>query len=360
MTASPADRPVLVGRYRISDHLASSPIDDVYKGFDPLIERPVVVRVFRLRPSDLAAESAIKRTFYSEMQTAGALMHHGIATLYDAGETPEGLFTAVEFLEARTLSSLLASGLDRDVLLRVSLLSQVADALEYARDQGLPHLYLRPSSVLVAADYTLKVGGFGIARLVDALTAASGRAAVASSRYAAPERVRGEPGDHRSDVYSLALIALDLLGEPSLPPSFGFSPTSDTIPPVCAELAALGVNRKRWTAVFDRALSPEPADRFENPGELEIELLLTLGIAVAEARTARESAHTSIFLTAAATPKSPRRVRAEETATFLSLEPEDPDTTQTDAPAADSDRSYAETMLAWPVLADAPEKPSKA
>src|SRR5213078_4889288 len=116
MTASPADRPALVGRYRISDHLASSAIDDVYKGFDPLIERPVVVRVFRLRLADPAGENAIKRTFYDEMQTAGALVHHGIATLYDAGETPDGLFTAVEFLEARTLASLLAAGFDRDIL----------------------------------------------------------------------------------------------------------------------------------------------------------------------------------------------------------------------------------------------------
>ena len=80
MTASPADRPALVGRYQISDHLASGAIDDVYKGFDPLIERPVVVRVFRLGLSDPAAESVIRETFYGEMQRAGALRLHGIAT----------------------------------------------------------------------------------------------------------------------------------------------------------------------------------------------------------------------------------------------------------------------------------------
>lgn len=287
MSASLADGPALVGRYRISDHLASDAIDDVYKGFDPLIERPVVVRVFRLRLSDPAAETVIKRTFYEAMQSAGALVHHGIATLYDAGEISGGLFMAVEFLEATALSSLLAGGLDRDIPLRVSLLAQMVDALEYARDLGLPHLHLRPSGVLVGADYTLKLGGFGVARVVDALTAASGGSAVASSRYVAPERARGEPGDHRSDVYSLALIALDLLAEPS------------------AELAALGVNPRRWAAVFDRALSPDPADRFETPGEFEIELLLTLGAGVAEARTARDAADANIFLLPPASTPGP-------------------------------------------------------
>jgi serine/threonine protein kinase len=344
MSAGPADVPALVGRYRISAHLASSVIDDLYKGFDPLIERPVVVRVFRLRLSDPAAESAIKRTFYEEMQRAGALMHAGIVLLYDAGEFPGGLFMAGEFLEATSLSSLLEGGLDRDIRLRVSLLEQMTDALEYARERGFPHLHLRPSSVLVGADLNVKVGGFGVARVVDALTAASGGSAAASSRYAAPERARGDPGDPRSDVYSLARIALDLLAEPSVPPSSEFTPSADTIPAPTPEVAALGVNPNRWAALFDRACSPDPADRFETPGELEMELLTMLGLGVSGARAAREAADDNIFLPAPPA-KAPQGGRTDEDRAVL---PTESATTRAAGPPPDPDQADAETTPGRP------------
>src|SRR5262249_42481243 len=82
------DLPAAIGRYKIVSRLASDAIDAVYKGFDPMIERPVVVKVFRLRLGNPDAESGVKRTFFLEMQRTGALAHHGIATLYDAGEVP--------------------------------------------------------------------------------------------------------------------------------------------------------------------------------------------------------------------------------------------------------------------------------
>jgi serine/threonine-protein kinase len=350
MLPSPAEGPALVGRYRISGRLASSAIDEVYKGFDPLLERPVVVRVIRLRLPDPAAESVIKETFYNEMQRAGALAHHGIATLYDAGEISGGLFTAEEFFEAASLASLLADGLERDILPRVSLLSQMADALEYARELGVPHLHLRPSSVLVSADRTLKLGGFGVARLVDALTSASRDAGgPRPSRYLAPERARREPGDHRSDVYSLAMIALDLLADPDAL-RLSASDSDEAIPPFCKELAALGVNPTRWAVVFERALSPDPADRFETPGELEIELLLMLGIGVAEARTAREAAEGRIYLAPVAMARTTRTPPQDEPTSELSTES---GTTRTGRRSFDSDISYRETMMA-----DSPETPS--
>jgi serine/threonine-protein kinase len=287
MSDSLADRPAVVGRYYLSDLLASSPVDNLYKAFDPLFRRPVVLRVFRLRSSNAVAAHGIKQMFFDDARIAGALLHHGIAATYDAGEIPGGLFVSGEFLEATSLSSMLETGLDRDVLLRVSLLSQLADALEYARESGVPHLHLHPGRVMVRPDYTLKVGGFGLARLVDALSAPATAASMPASQYVAPERARGERGDYRSDVYSLALIALDLLAEPPVPFANAVS-RAFRIPPVCAELSALSVNPKRWAAVFERALASDPADRFDTPGELEIEVQLTLRIGVSQARSARD------------------------------------------------------------------------
>jgi len=279
----PTELPSLVGRYRISAHLAGDVVDDVYQGFDPLIERPVAVRVFRLQVAAAAAEQAVKQTFYQEMQRAGALMHHGIATLFDAGEVPGLLFMATEFAEATRLSSLLDDGLDWDLPDRMSLLSQIVDALEYARELGMPHLNLRPTNVLVGADRGIKIAGFGVAPVIVALAAASGTPMPERSRYAASERVRGELGDHRSDVFSLARIACDLLGAAGAPQGDARTPGYDerALP---SHLADLGVSAERWSAVFDRALAADPAERFETAAELEVELLLMLGVSAPNLR----------------------------------------------------------------------------
>jgi serine/threonine-protein kinase len=275
MSVSPVQIPPAVGRYRLSRHLGSDAFSDVYEGFDPLLERPVIVRAFRRPALDPARDSAVQETFYREMQRVGTLMHHGIATLFDAGDAPGLLFMASEFVQATSLSDVLATGGSDDIAPRVSMLAQIVDALESAREQGVAHLNLRPSLVLVAHDGQIKLSGFGVAPVIDALTSAAELPAPAATRYTAPERAAGARGDHRADVFSLAVIALDLLtGSP------GDRSVLSRVDPsrLPAPLAAAGVSQNRWEAVFDRALAGDPADRFESPAAFEVELLLTLGV----------------------------------------------------------------------------------
>ena len=80
-----------------------------------MIERPVVVKVFRLKQVDPAADAALKQAFYQEMQRTGLLMHHGIAALFDAGEEPGMLFMATEYVEGSNLADRLAEGITWDV-----------------------------------------------------------------------------------------------------------------------------------------------------------------------------------------------------------------------------------------------------
>jgi serine/threonine-protein kinase len=284
MSGRLAALPSLVGRYRISSHLSGDLIDDVYTGFDPLIERPVAVRVFhdpRARPE---IDERVKRVFYEEMQRAGALTHHGITTLFDAGELPGQLFMATEFAEATRLATLLHDGLTWTIPARMAVLSQIVDALEYARELGMPHLRLRPTNVLVGADQSIKISGFGAARVRFAIAGAAGSPLAEATRYAAPEHGRGQPGDHRSDVFSLARLAFDLLADNRTGQKETTGDGDRALPP---HLAEVGVSPDRWLAVFDRALSADPADRFDAAAELEVELLLMLGVAAAEDHPAR-------------------------------------------------------------------------
>src|SRR5262245_4586627 len=286
MSATAGRFPAQVGRYRISAELSSDQTQEMYLAFDPLIERPVVIQVFPLELGDAAAEREIRQMFYQEMQRTGALEHPNITTLFDAGELPELLFMATEFVEAPRLSSLVDADPGWDLQARLAVLSQIVDGLEYARETGLPHLHLRPAYVLVDADRSVKIAGFGVARVMSAIAAASGAAGLDRSPYASPERARGEPGDHRSDVFSVARIALDLLA-----PSFDFAqdrpaPGVGALP---AYLSELGVNPDRWLAVFERALADDPAERFDAAAELEVELLLMLGAAAVPGHSAQTS-----------------------------------------------------------------------
>jgi len=271
--------PQAIGRYQIRSMLATGPIEDIYKGFDPIIERPVMVKVFRLPTEDPETERALTATFYRQMPRTGVLTHHGIAALFDAGAVPGGLFIATEFVDGCHLTALLARGEALELALRASLITQIVDALEYARQANVPHLSLKPSSVIVGSDYTLKLAGFGAAPVVDALLAAAGIRR--PSPYMSPERQRGEQGDTRSDVFSLAQLALDVFA--AVP---GEHPSAGEVPELPASLSAEGVNADAWRAVFARALAVDPATRFATPGAFQMDLLLAIGVGETEAQLA--------------------------------------------------------------------------
>lgn len=288
MADSGADRPALptgVGRYEIRSRLASDPIDEVYDAFDPLIERPVAIKLFSLRPLAGEAAARVREAFAREMPRAGILTHPGIVSLYDAGEWPGGLFMASEFVEGVGLAEALQRDVDLDLPLRVSLLVQIVDALEHARDLGVAHLNLKPSNIHVGADYMLKVGSFGLAPVADALVAGLGLRP-SPSRHTAPERLRGSAGDVRSDSYAVAQLALDILAGPdrAMPPGGWATP-----PPLPPALAAHGVRADRWETLFTHALADEPEDRFPSAGAFSAELLMRLELSETEARLAWET-----------------------------------------------------------------------
>jgi len=264
--AAPDELPRAIGRYKIQARLAGTSTNDVYRGFDPMIERPVVVKVFRLKQVDPAADAALKQAFYQEMQRTGLLMHHGIAALFDAGEEPGMLFMATEYVDGSNLAERLAAGITWDLAGRASIVVQVLDALDFAGQLGVPHLNLKPTNIVIGPGHAVKVGGFGVGSFVSRLAAASSAPGVPVSRYASPERARGEAGDGRSDVYSAALIAREV---------FLGSDAGSGLPDY---LDGQSVDLSQLQAVFARALSANPEDRHATCEALKIDLLLVLGV----------------------------------------------------------------------------------
>jgi len=329
-SGAPPGVPSSVGRYRVNALLASDTIDDVYQGFDPLLERPVVVKLFRIGDLDQASQRAVTDLFYNVMRQTGALVDPGVMTVYDVGEIPGSLFVANEFVEGESLHALIAAGGEIDLERKVSILSQLADALDGAAALGVPHLNVKPSSVLLGNDHSVKIGGFGVAPVTDAIARAARMPRQDISRYSSPERAAGEDGDTRSDVFSLAEVAVDLLA-----PNTAREAAVGAIPPLPLDLNRQGIRVDRWAAFFARALAPNPADRFSSPAAFKSDLLQVLGVDEFQARIAWDALGPSSLKSLAVDSEAETimsdgdapRARAQDDTSTKDDEDDDPPTT---------------------------------
>jgi serine/threonine-protein kinase len=227
-----------------------------------MIERHLVLTAFSLASLDDEAARGVREAFFAEMRRVGLLAHAGIAALFDAGETPDGVFFATEFVEGVSLADQFEAGVPLSLPERVSIAVQLADALEYAGGQGVPHLHLKPTNILIAADGSPRIRGFGVAGVQHAL---------------APERGSAASRDMRADVFGLAGVVEALLA----------------VDGAAADAATDEVIRK--------ARSAEPADRFSTPASFKYALLLALGMDEFDVKSVWESTREATTVHAADT-----------------------------------------------------------
>jgi serine/threonine-protein kinase len=204
--------PATIGRYRIERVLGSGGAGTVYYATDPVIARPVAIKVLMGKVPDL------EQRFSREIQAIGRLAHVNVANIFDVGRTADGdVYVVQEFFDGRDLANVLSDhpdGLSAPVA--VGLLLQVARALAHAHARGVVHRDVKPGNVLVLGDGTAKLLDFGIARLAEqgrqGLTITRPGTMVGTPQYMAPEQVRGESTNDRSvDVYGFGALAYELL-----------------------------------------------------------------------------------------------------------------------------------------------------
>ncbi len=273
--------PASISRYQIVERLAAGPEGEVYRAFDPMIERPVAVKLLHLTFGDPTREAHIKIVFYREMQRAGRLIHPLITTLFDAGEVLQGLFVATEFVDGPNVAQLVAESPGMDLPARMTLVGQLVDALQYAHRNGVTHLNIKPTNLLVAPQLALKVAGFGLTHVLDAYQHEEPSSPLWLSPYAAPERIRGQEGSAAADMYSLAAVTLEILtGVPpfACPPSELLERIERNGPTRPERLAELGLDESAWADVFLRGMAKEPDDRFPTAGGFLATLASVLGV----------------------------------------------------------------------------------
>jgi serine/threonine-protein kinase len=273
--------PSLIGRYQITGTLGFGAMGAVYKAFDPLIKRTLAVKTIRLDiPPGSPQHRAFKERFYQEARISGTLSHPNIVTLFDIGEENEVPFLAMEFVEGKTIAAVLEEGARFKPEKVIGLVSQVAAALDYAHSRGVVHRDIKPSNLIVYETDKVKVTDFGIAKLADSEITHSG-ALLGTPSYMSPEQAMGEKLDGRSDIFSLGVVAFEMLsGQQPFP---GANVTSilyklvhvDPVEP--GDLEMNGLVPQKWREVFHKVLAKKPENRYQTASEFVQDLEYCLG-----------------------------------------------------------------------------------
>ena len=216
-TLAPGDR---IGPYEVTSVLGSGGMGEVYRARDTKLRRDVAIKVL---PPLFLSDPTRRARFDREARTLAALNHPHIAAIYGTDESGGVPALVLELLEGDTLAGVLARAPRQRLPPQkaLSIVRQIAEALESAHDKGIVHLDLKPSNVMVTADGRVKVLDFGLATALgdddggnsDApsmATAAQGLI-VGSPAYMSPEQAQGQPTDKRTDVWAFGCLLFEML-----------------------------------------------------------------------------------------------------------------------------------------------------
>lgn len=276
--------PQRLGKYPITGILGKGAMGIVYRGYDPVIKRPVAIKTIRreLIDEDERAESLAGR-FRKEAQAAGALNHPGIVAIYEYGEDANHAFIAMEYVEGNSLREYLARGArfeERDI---VSIMSQLLDALDFAHKRTVWHRDVKPANLIIMGNGRIKLADFGIAR-IESSDRTMANVIMGTPGYIAPEHYLGQPTDHRIDIFSAGVLFYVLLAGQA---PFRGRPEAimhdvcyhDPPPPSETDSA------RRWTKydpIVARSIAKAPHNRFDSAGEFRAAILAEYARPVSE------------------------------------------------------------------------------
>lgn len=276
--------PERLGKYPITEVIGRGAMGIVYRGYDPVIKRPVAIKTIHkeLIEDDDKAQSLSER-FRREAQAAGTLSHPGIVSVYEYGEDGPWAYIAMEYVQGHSLREYLDRRTDfgeRDV---VSTMAQLLDALEYAHSHEIWHRDIKPANILVMGSGRIKLTDFGIARIESADRTRT-NIIMGTPGYIAPEFYLGGELDRRVDIFSAGVLLYHLLARQ--PPFRGRLEAvmhdvcyHDPEPPSALD------PQHRWPqydAVVARALAKAPAERFQSAAAFRAALLAQYGRPLAD------------------------------------------------------------------------------
>lgn len=201
----------LGGRYEILEIVGNGGMATVYKAKCNLLNRYVAVKVLK---ETLKSDEEVVRRFITESRAAASMSHHNIVSVYDVGETDDGLnYIVMEYVDGMTLKKYIKQNGRLEWREACEFAYQIARALECAHSHGIVHRDIKPHNIILTSDHTIKVTDFGIARTTtsDTIKMSGSNDVFGSVQYISPEQARGGYVDARSDIYSLGVVLYEML-----------------------------------------------------------------------------------------------------------------------------------------------------
>jgi serine/threonine protein kinase len=201
-----------IGRYRIVGELGRGAMGVVYHATDPSIGRSVAIKTIRIRDiNDTQQRDKLRERLFREARSAGVLSHPNIVTIYDMDEADGLAYIAMAYVNGPTLEKILTSITPLSGAKMLRILRQTASGLDYAHGRGIVHRDVKPANIMTDEDGAVKITDFGIAKITAASNMTDTRTVVGTPNYMSPEQVQGLAIDGRSDQFSLAVIAYEIL-----------------------------------------------------------------------------------------------------------------------------------------------------
>src|ERR671916_402394 len=255
-------------RYRLVKPLGSGGMADVFLAHDNILDRDVALKVMSTR---YASDEEFVERFKREAQSAAALSHPHIVSIFDRGESEDGTYyIAMEYLPGGTLKDRITSRGALPPRTAAAVALQIAEALRVAHERGVIHRDIKPHNILIAESGDVKVTDFGIARAASSSTMTRTGSILGTAHYISPEQAMGEPVGPASDLYSLGVVLYEMLtGElpydADTPLGIAMKHVNGHLRPpkeVDPSIPA-GIN-----AVACRLLAKDPEDRYASDAEL--------------------------------------------------------------------------------------------
>jgi serine/threonine protein kinase/tetratricopeptide (TPR) repeat protein len=270
---------VQISHYRILRKIGSGGMGTVYEAEDIRLRRRVALKFL---PDEFAADSQWVQRFHAEARAASALNHPNICTIYEVDEVDGCLLLAMEMLEGQTLHRMI-DGKPLAVKTILDLGAQIAAALNAAHSKGIVHRDVKPANIFVTVQRQAKILDFGIAKVTAPAQSPEDPTlsyrtqtgmVVGSAGYMSPEQIRGEPVDHRSDIFAFGCVLYEMLTGNRAFERSGLVETMYAIlhdePAPISQTAAttpLGIGR-----VINRCLEKNPGRRFQSAADLAFAL----------------------------------------------------------------------------------------
>ncbi len=199
---------VLRERYQLARRLASGGMGAVWQASDLLLDRPVAIKIMH---PHTAAERELASRFHDEAQYSAKLNSPHTVGVYDYGEDNGLAFLVMELVPGQTVAQLIRDRGALDPEFVRSTIAQVASGLDTAHRWGIVHRDVKPSNIMVTPEGEAKLGDFGIARAVDGSSRTRTGEIFGTPQYLSPEQAQGLPTSPASDLYSLGVVAHEML-----------------------------------------------------------------------------------------------------------------------------------------------------